>query len=129
MSDPETVDSETAETNSVDSEAAANAPADGGAGEPLVPEFQQLDNKRPATQGKFDLNRFGGVQVVLTVELGRTEMTIQELMSLCEGDVLELNRAISAPVELVSQGVAMGNGEVVVIEDQFAVRVKEIYQS
>ena len=93
-----------------------------------VPDFQTLDSNRIAAPGRFELNRFGGVQVVLTAELGRTQVTIQELMGLTEGAVLELNRAISAPVELVAQGVPLGNGEVVVIDDQFAIRIKQIYQ-
>jgi flagellar motor switch protein FliN len=94
-----------------------------------APEFQELAARKPATPGKFELARVGGVQVVLAAELGRTQITIQELMGLSEGSVLELNRSISAPVELVAQGVPLGNGEVVVIDDRFAIRIKEIYQA
>ncbi len=93
-----------------------------------MPEFQELDSKKVAAGGKFELKRFGGVQVILTAELGRTQVTIQELMGLSEGAILELNREISAPVELVAQGVPLGNGEVVVVDDRFAIRIKQIYQ-
>lgn len=93
------------------------------------PEFQPLRPSGRQAEGNFELNRFGGVQVVLTAELGRTQLTLQELMSLSEGAVLELHRAISEPVELMAQGVPLGNAEVVVVDDQFAIRVKQIYAS
>lgn len=98
--------------------------ADGGG----VPEFQELNAQNVAGGGRFELQRFGGVQVVVTAELGRTKVTIGELMSLSEGAIIELNREISAPVELVAQGVPLGNGEVVVVDDRFAIRIKQIYQ-
>jgi flagellar motor switch protein FliN/FliY len=94
-----------------------------------VPEFPDLSQAQPSPAANYEMNRFAGVQVVLTAELGRTKLSIQELMSLSEGAVLELDRAISAPVELVAQGVALGNGEVVVVDDRFAIRIKEIYQN
>ncbi len=93
-----------------------------------TPEFQEFRSKNVAASGSFELQRFGGVQVVLTAELGRIQVTIQELMGLSEGSILELNREISAPVELVAQGVPLGNGEVVVVDDRFAIRIKQIYQ-
>ncbi|NND95828.1 MAG: FliM/FliN family flagellar motor switch protein [Pirellulaceae bacterium] len=112
-----------APTGVVGDPSVANAAAKGS-----TPEFQNLDPNRTSAAGKFELHRFGGVQVVLTAELGRTHVTIADLMELSEGAVLELDREISAPVELVAQGVPLGNGEVVVIDDRFAIRIKEIYQ-
>ena len=77
----------------------------------------------------LDQSRFSEVQVVLSAELGRTHLTLEELMGLEEGAVVELDREIGAPVELIAQGVSVGNGEVVVIEDRFAIRIKQIYQN
>lgn len=94
-----------------------------------VPDFPELSSVAPSQQANHELSRFSGVQVDVTAELGRTRLTIQEMLGLSEGAVLELNRAISAPVELVAQGVPLGNGEVVVVDDRFAIRIKEIYQS
>ncbi|MCC9602940.1 FliM/FliN family flagellar motor C-terminal domain-containing protein [Stieleria sp. JC731] len=94
-----------------------------------IPEFQQLEPNPPKGNGNLDLSRFGSVHVTLTAELGRTQLTIEELIALAEGSVIELNRAISAPVEIVAQGVPMGNGEVVVVDDQFAIRIKQIYSN
>jgi flagellar motor switch protein FliN/FliY len=94
-----------------------------------IPDFEQLKPNPPKPSNDLDFSRFGGVHVTLTAELGRTQLTIQELIGLAEGSVVELNRAISSPVELVAQGVPMGNGEVVVIDDQFAIRIKQIYSN
>ncbi len=105
----------------------AEPPADEVATE--EPEFPEMSTSRAASPANYELNRFSGVQVVLTAELGRAKLTIQDLMNLNDGAVVELDRAISSPVELVAQGVPLGNGEVVVIDDRFAIRIKEIYQS
>lgn len=94
-----------------------------------IPDFEDLKPNPPKAASELEFSRFGGVHVTLTAELGRTELTIEELIGLAEGSVVELNRAISSPVELVAQGVPMGNGEVVVIDDQFAIRIKQIYPS
>ena len=126
MSDQELETANTAVASEQAVNVADSAAADVQANE-SVPDFQTLNPNQAAAPAGLELNRFGGVQVVLTAELGRTKVTIQELMGLAEGAVLELNRAISAPVELVAQGVPLGNGEVVVIDDQFAIRIKEIY--
>ncbi|MEO1526929.1 MAG: FliM/FliN family flagellar motor switch protein [Planctomycetota bacterium] len=135
--DSESADSATAvETDAADEASAADqasaaedTPAAEDSQAESVPEFQPLRATGRSTDGNFELNRFGGVQVVLTAELGRTQLTLQELMSLSEGAVLELHRAISEPVELMAQGVPLGNAEVVVVDDQFAIRVKEIYSN
>ncbi|MCR9291405.1 MAG: FliM/FliN family flagellar motor switch protein [bacterium] len=96
-------------------------------GEESVPEFQQLDSKKLPSPGQFDLARFGGVQVELRAELGRAKLSLKELMGLSVGTVIELDRALNSPVELFAQGTPLGNGEVVVVDDRFAIRIKAIY--
>ena len=91
------------------------------------PDFQELSNKNPESNATIELNRFHDVQVTVSAELGRTKVAINELLNLAEGAVFELNRNVSAPVELIAQGVPLGNGEVVVVDDSFAIRIKEIY--
>ena len=66
------------------------------------------------------------VKVNVTAQLGAIEIELGELMKMTEGSVLELNREISEPVDLVAQGVRFARGEVVVIDDCFAIRIKEI---
>ena len=90
-----------------------------------VPEFAPL---QPSDQqgGGVGMDRFYGVNVDVWAELGRSNIPLGELMQLGEGAVLKLNRSISEPVDLVAQGVRVARGEVVVVDDSFAIRIKEL---
>ncbi len=90
-----------------------------------VADFAELN--APATPGTpAPLNRLLDVTVVVTAELGRVTMPISEVLSLNAHSVLELNRSVTEPVDLLVQGVLLARGEVVVVNDCFAVRIKEI---
>ena len=98
-------------------------------GDPLVPEahpveFPQVSRSRSGTA--MPLERFAEVSIEISVEIGRVTMPIGELLKLGEGAVVELNRAVSEPVDVMAQGVRIASGEVVVIDDRFAVRITEI---
>jgi len=69
------------------------------------------------------------VGVNVTAELGRVTMSLGELIRIGEGAVIKLNRPVTAPVELMAQGVRVAKGEVVVVDDFFAVRIREIEPS
>ncbi len=89
------------------------------------PNFAQLtDDSTPPTNAS--INRFLDVQVTVSAELGRVTIPIGDLVQLGEGSVIELNRSISSPINLMAQGVRVATGEVVVIDDCFAVRIKSI---
>lgn len=66
------------------------------------------------------------VDMVLTVELGRTTLPVRELLSLQPGMVVELDRQASAPVDVLVNGRLIARGEVVVLDEQFGLRVTEI---
>ena len=98
-------------------------------GDPSVPEahpveFPQVSRTRASTA--MPLERFAEVSIEISVEIGRVTMPIGELWKLVEGAVVELNRAVSEPVDVMAQGVRIASGEVVVIDDRFAVRITEI---
>ncbi|MFC6411087.1 flagellar motor switch protein FliN [Planobispora longispora] len=67
-----------------------------------------------------------GVEMSVTAELGRTRMTIRELLSLSPGAVVELDRAAGSPVDLLVNGRLIARGEVVVIDENFGIRITEI---
>ena len=67
-----------------------------------------------------------GVDMELTVELGRAQMTVRELLALSPGAVLELDRAAGSPADLLVNGRLIARGEVVVIDEDFGLRVTEI---
>jgi flagellar motor switch protein FliN len=67
-----------------------------------------------------------GVMMDVTVELGRTRMTVRELLALAPGTVLELDRAAGSPADLLVNGRRIARGEVVVVDEDFGLRVTEI---
>lgn len=76
--------------------------------------------------GRMPLNRLYDVSVPVSVELGRVTMPIGEMLQLGEGAVIQLDRVISQPVDIIAQGVRLARGEVVVVEERYAVRITEI---
>lgn len=99
---------------------------------PAAPPVEvQLADFPPLTSevtapGAASLDRLLDVNVTMTAELGRTTMQIGDVLKLGIGSVLELNRSVSEPVDLMVQGVRLARGEVVVVDDHFAIRIKEI---
>ncbi|HTP18829.1 MAG TPA: flagellar motor switch protein FliN, partial [Solirubrobacteraceae bacterium] len=66
------------------------------------------------------------VPVDLSVEMGRTRMTVGETLELRQGSIITLNRMAGEPVDLLVNGTAIARGEVVVIDEQFGLRVTEV---
>jgi flagellar motor switch protein FliN/FliY len=96
------------------------APANAPALEAVVPsEFA----------GAGDLARLHEVPVELTVEIGRTRMTIGETLSLGPGAIVSLNRLAGEPVDLLVNGTPIARGEVVVIDEEFGLRVTDVRAS
>ena len=115
--------------DSVDSDTetstAAEDPVESGSVEAKVPQFSNLnDTAKSATPAS--MSRFLDVSVQVSAELGSIKMPIGDVLQLSEGSVIELNRNLSEPVDLVAQGVRIARGEVVVIDDCFAIRIREI---
>ncbi len=79
----------------------------------------------PATAAA-DLRRLSEVPVDLSVEMGRTRMTVGETLELRQGSIITLNRMAGEPVDLLVNGTAIARGEVVVIDEQFGLRVTEV---
>ncbi|MCA8996766.1 MAG: flagellar motor switch protein FliN [Planctomycetaceae bacterium] len=75
---------------------------------------------------RLPLKRFYDVNVNVSVELGQVTMSVGELLQLGEGAVIELDRAVSDSVDVIAQGVRLARGEVVVVEDRYAVRITEL---
>ena len=61
-----------------------------------------------------------------TVELGRARMTINDLLSLHDGAIIELDRAAGAPADLLVNGRLIAHGEIVVLDENYALRITQI---
>jgi flagellar motor switch protein FliN/FliY len=84
----------------------------------VVPD---LDPARPG-----DLGRLFDVTVELSVEVGRTRMTLGQALALGPGSVVALSRSAREPVDLLVNGKQVARGEVVVIDDDFGLRITEV---
>jgi flagellar motor switch protein FliN len=78
--------------------------------------------------GPPELERLYDVPVELAVEIGRTQMTIRETLALGPGSIVTLNRLAGEPVDLLVNGKPIARGEVVVIDEEFGLRVTEVVQ-
>lgn len=76
--------------------------------------------------GQRGIEMLHGVDMEVTVELGRTRMTVRDLLALSPGAVLELDRAAGSPADLLVNGRLIARGEVVVVDEDFGLRVTEI---
>ena len=89
---------------------------------PMVPQTQASVTALPHR----GIEMLHGVDMEVTVELGRTRMTVRDLLALTPGAVLELDRAAGSPADLLVNGRLIARGEVVVVDEDFGLRVTEI---
>jgi flagellar motor switch protein FliN/FliY len=73
-----------------------------------------------------DLGRLSDVPVELAVEIGRTRMTVGETLELRPGSIVVLNRMAGEPVDLLVNGTPIAHGEVVVIDEEFGLRITDV---
>ena len=86
--------------------------------------FEDLDQMQgPQNQ---NLNILLDVKLQLSVELGKAELPIKKVLELTKGSIVTLNKAAGEPVELYANGKLIAYGEVVVIEDNFGLRITHI---
>ena len=81
--------------------------------EPSAPHADRLDLLR-------------GVEMEVTAELGRTRMSVRELLSLAPGAVIELDRAAGGPADLLVNGRLIARGEVVVVDENYGIRITHV---
>ena len=89
---------------------------------------EQIDNDEQVTnpEGTENLKVLENIDVNLTVEVGRTEITIRELLRLNEGSVVELDRLAGDPLDIMVNNTKIAKGEVVMVGERFGVRFGEI---
>jgi flagellar motor switch protein FliN/FliY len=92
-------------------------------------EFMPLQPASAAGGDGADLRRLHDVPVELAVEIGRTRMTIGQTLDLRPGSVVSLNRLAGEPVDLLINGKPIARGEVVVIDEEFGLRVTDVVSS
>lgn len=89
-------------------------------------QFQAFSGADQAVYGQENIGLIMDVPLEVTVELGRTSKSIQEILDFAPGTILELNRIAGEPIDILVNGKYVAKGEVVVIEESFGVRITEI---
>ncbi|CAO1664409.1 flagellar motor switch protein FliN [Salinicola sp. NYA28a] len=120
--EPEADESETIEE-------ATKPTATAGSGEAQSAEagvFQSFDQGSGNTREARDLAVVMDIPVKLSVELGRTRITIKQLLELAQGSVVELDGLAGEPMDIMINGYLVAQGEVVVVDDKYGIRITEI---
>lgn len=86
--------------------------------------FEDLSQPHGETNKNLDI--LMDIKLQLTVELGRTELPVKKVLELTRGSIIELEKVAGEPVELYANGKLVAHGEVVVIEDNFGLRITSI---
>jgi len=101
-----------------------NIPADLGSAQPF--EFRAFDSHGGSATDGIDLSALNDVELDVRIELGRTELLMEEVLMLKEGAVVPLDKLAGDPVDILVNGRLIARGEVLVLNDNFCVRIAEL---
>jgi flagellar motor switch protein FliN/FliY len=90
--------------------------------------FEDLSDKRVGQSGQTprDMDFLLDIPLMISVELGRTKMLINDLLQLGQGSVIELDKLAGEPMEIYVNNRLIARGEVVVVNEKFGVRLTDI---
>lgn len=126
MSDEEnTEDDPWAEALEEQAEAEASAGAsDAGPGE--AASFDELQDEGHPASSDVNLDVVLDIPVNISMEIGRTKISIRNLLQLNQGSVVELDRLAGEPMDVLVNGTLIARGEVVVVNEKFGIRLTDI---
>jgi len=124
MNDETTVDeSEQAAADDWADAMAEQADAEDGA---QAAAFDELVEDAPQGGGEVNLEAILDVPVTISMEIGRTKIAIRNLLQLNQGSVVELDRLAGEPMDVLVNGTLIAQGEVVVVNEKFGLRLTDI---
>ena len=110
----------------VDANAAAGeAPQEDGKAFQQV-AAKQLNESRNGEAGDVKLDVILDIPVTISMEIGRTQVSIRNLLQLNQGSVVELDRLAGAPMDVLVNGTLVAHGEVVVVNEKFGIRLTAV---
>ncbi|MFT4731613.1 MAG: flagellar motor switch protein FliN/FliY [Gammaproteobacteria bacterium] len=108
-----------------DIDAIMNEQAAGGVAQPA--ELDELREDAPISVAeKKKLDTILDIPVTISMEVGRSEISIRNLLQLNQGSVVELDRVAGEPLDVLVNGTLIAHGEVVVINDKFGIRLTDV---
>ena len=117
---------EQAAADATQAAAATNAQTESAPVAESAPIFKDFSNTATPTGIHNDIDFILDIPVQLTVELGRTKISIKNLLQLAQGSVVELAGMAGEPMDILVNGYLIAQGEVVVVNDKFGIRVTDI---
>lgn len=104
-----------------------SASADQSTDTPQEAKFENLENESSGgTLENPDLDVIMDIPVVLSLEVGQTQISIRNLLSLNQGSVIELDRLAGEPLDVLVNGTLIAHAEVVVVNDKFGLRLTDV---
>lgn len=91
-----------------------------------IAAFAQLEPEGEPAQSDVNLDLIQDVPVSLAMEVGRTQITIRNLLQLNQGSVVELDRTAGEPLDVYVNGTLIAHGEVVVVNEKFGIRLTDV---
>ncbi len=89
--------------------------------------FSELkDDSHAQVEGRPDLDVILDIPVTISMEVGRTSITIRNLLQLNQGSVIELDRLAGEPLDVLVNGTLIAHGEVVVVNEKFGIRMTDV---
>lgn len=113
-----------------DAESGDDKAADGDAasadGEVQTPELDELEDESISGDEKKKLDTILDIPVTISMEVGRSQISIRNLLQLNQGSVVELDRVAGEPLDVLVNGTLIAHGEVVVVNDKFGIRLTDV---
>ncbi len=88
--------------------------------------LEDLEEEQKSGKRDIDLESIVDIPVTLAMEIGRTRLTIRNLLQLNQGSVVELDRLAGEPLDVLVNGTLIAHGEVVVVNEKFGVRLTDV---
>lgn len=89
-------------------------------------EFQDLSDSTALCGTETNMDVILDIPVTISMEIGRTEISIQNLLQLNQGSVVELDRLAGDPMDVLVNGTLIAHGEVVVVNEKFGIRLTDV---
>ncbi len=89
-------------------------------------EAKQLNDTSSGSPGDVKLDVILDIPVTVAMEIGRTQLSIRNLLQLNQGSIVELDRLAGEPMDVLVNGTLVAHGEVVVVNDKFGIRLTDV---
>ncbi len=106
--------------------AAGTQPGENAPAETSPAEFGELPAIAAGGDGQLNLDLIMDVNLSLTLEVGRTKISVRNLLALTQGSVVELDKLAGEPLDVLVNGTLVAHGEVVTVNEKFGIRLLDV---